>query len=68
MNIAPILAMNGILVVLTILLLIADRLLVSYGECKITLRRGDEKQEFTVQGGNSLLSGLVENKIEISSS
>ena len=68
MNIAPILAMNGILVILTILLLIADKLLVSYGECKITVRRGDEKQEFTVQGGNSLLSGLVENKIEISSS
>jgi Na+-transporting NADH:ubiquinone oxidoreductase subunit F len=68
MNFGPILAMNGILVVLTILLLIADRLLVSYGECKITLRRGDEKEEFTVQGGNSLLSGLIENRVEISSS
>ena len=68
MNIAPILAMNGILVVLTILLLIADKLLVSYGECKITVKHGDDKKEFTVQGGNSLLSALIENKIDISSS
>ena len=67
MNIAPILAMNGILVVLTILLLIADKLLVNYGECKISVREGDKKQEFTVQGGNTLLSALIEHKIEISS-
>ncbi len=68
MSIAPILAMNGILVVLTILLLVADKLLVTYGECKITVRQGDEKEEFTVQGGNPLLSAFIENAIEISSS
>ena len=68
MNITTILAMNGILVVLTILLLIADKLLVTYGECKIIVRKGDEKQEFIVQGGNTLLSALIENKIDISSS
>ena len=68
MSIAPILAMNGILVVLTVLLLVADKLLVSYGDCKITVRKGDETQEFIVKGGNSLLSGLIENKFDISSS
>lgn len=65
---APILVMNAILIVLTILLLIADKFLVSYGDCKITVRHGDETQEFTVQGGNSLLSALIENKIDVSSS
>jgi Na+-transporting NADH:ubiquinone oxidoreductase subunit F len=68
MNMAPILAMNAILIVLTILLLIADKFLVSYGDCKITVRKGEEKQEFIVQGGNSLLSALIENRIDISSS
>lgn len=68
MNIVPILAMNGLLILLTILLLIADKLLVSYGDCKITVRKGDEKQEFIVQGGNTLLSALIENQIDISSS
>ena len=68
MNIAPILVMNGILVTLTILLLIADKFLVSYGDCKITVKHGDDRKEFTVQGGNSLLSALIENKIDVSSS
>ena len=68
MSIAPILAMNGILVALTALLLLADKLLVTYGDCKITVREGDEVKEFIVQGGNSLLSGLIENKFDISSS
>ncbi len=65
---APILAMISILIVLTFLLLIADRLLVTYGQCKITIRKGDERQEFVVQGGNTLLSALIENKVDVSSS
>jgi Na+-transporting NADH:ubiquinone oxidoreductase subunit F len=68
MDIAPILVMNGILIVLTALLLIADKFLVTYGDCKISVKEGDETKEFVVQGGNNLLSALVENKIEISSS
>ena len=68
MNFAPIIAMDGILAVLTILLLIADKLLVSYGECKITIKRGDEKEEFTVEGGDTLLDAFINHKIEISSS
>jgi len=68
MSIAPILAMNGILVVLTALLLVADKYLVTYGDCKITVREGEESKEFVVPGGNNLLTALVDNKIEISSS
>ncbi|MCP4403512.1 MAG: 2Fe-2S iron-sulfur cluster binding domain-containing protein [bacterium] len=68
MTIAPILVMNGILIVLTLLLLVADKFLVSYGDCKITVKHGEEKQEFTVQGGNSLLSVLIDHKIDVSSS
>ena len=68
MSIAPILAMNGILVILTALLLVADKYLVTYGDCKITVREGEETKEFTVQGGNTLLSALIVNKVEISSS
>jgi len=68
MNFAPILAMGGILTVLTILLVIADKLLVSYGACKITLHHGDEVKEFTVDGGGTLLSAFIEQGIEISSS
>lgn len=60
--------MNAILVVLTILLLIADKLLVSYGACKIMVKHGGEREEFTVQGGNTLLSALIEQNIDISSS
>jgi Na+-transporting NADH:ubiquinone oxidoreductase subunit F len=68
MSIAPILVMNGILVILTALLLIADKFLVTYGECKITVRKGEETQEFVVEGGDTLLSALIDNEFEISSS
>jgi len=68
MDFAPILAMNSILVVLTVLLLVADKLLVTYGECKITVRRGEEKLEFTVEGGNTVLDAFIAQNIEISSS
>lgn len=68
MEFTPIIAMDIILVTLAILLSIADKFLVSYGECRITVKHGDERDEFIVNGGNSLLSALIENKIEISSS
>ena len=64
----PLIIINLILLVITILLAIADRLLVTYGECKITLIQEDEKKEIKVQGGNSLLSYLTANGIKISSS
>ena len=59
---------NLILLVITILLAIADHLLVTYGECKITLIQEDERKEIKVQGGNNLLSYLTANGIKISSS
>jgi Na+-transporting NADH:ubiquinone oxidoreductase subunit F len=68
MNLSPILAMNLILLVITILLIVADRLLVSYGKCKITVSEGDQKKEFEVQGGSALLGYLSEHGVGISSS
>jgi Na+-transporting NADH:ubiquinone oxidoreductase subunit F len=68
MSFIPLIIINLILLVITILLAIADRLLVTYGECKITLIQEDEKKEIKVQGGNNLLSYLTANGIKISSS
>lgn len=63
-----ILIMNLVLVVIAILLIIAERFLVTYGECKITVSQDNEKKEFKVQGGGYLLPILTDNKINISSS
>ena len=68
MNFVPVLIISLILLVITILLAIAEKLLVSYGECKITVHKDDEVREFTVEGGNFLLSDLAANKINIPSS
>jgi Na+-transporting NADH:ubiquinone oxidoreductase subunit F len=64
----PILLMNAVLFTVTVLILIADKLLVTYGACRITVREGDESRAFTVEGGSSLLSYLKEGRVEISSS
>jgi Na+-transporting NADH:ubiquinone oxidoreductase subunit NqrF len=55
MTFTPLIIMNLILLAITILLAIADRLLVTYGECKITVSKEEEEKEITVQGGNTLL-------------
>ena len=68
MNFVPILVMNGLLLIITILLLIADKLLVSYGECKVSVLEGDEVKEFTIDGGISLLNALNDNGFEVSNS
>jgi Na+-transporting NADH:ubiquinone oxidoreductase subunit F len=68
MNLMPILAMNLILLVITVLLAVADRLLVTYGKYRITVTEGESKQEFELQGGGNLLGALTENKVQISSS
>ena len=68
MSFMPVLIISLILLVITILLAIADRLLVSYGECKITVRQDDEVREFTVQGGGHLHTELANNNINITSS
>ncbi len=68
MNFTPLIIMNLTLLLITILLAIADRLLVTYGECKITINQEDGKKEIKVQGGNSLLTYFTANNIKISSS
>ncbi len=68
MSFLPVIIMNSILLVITILLAIADRLLVTYGVCKITINQEGEMREFTVQGGDTLLSCLIDNNMKISSS
>ncbi len=68
MNFTPLLYMNLILLVITVALAVADRLLVTYGKCKVTVTQGDEQRSFEVQGGNNLLSYLTANGVDISSS
>ena len=68
MNFIPVLVMNGLLLIITILLLIADKLLVSYGECKISVLEGDEVKEITVDGGINLLTALNDNGFDVSNS
>ncbi len=68
MNYMPLILMNAILLIITVLLAIADRLLVTYGTCRVTISQGEDKQEFDVQGGNNLLSYLIDHNIDISSS
>lgn len=60
----PIIVMNLILVAIAVLLSIADRFLVTYGECKVIINK---EKELVVTGGSSLLSYFVENKIFIPS-
>jgi len=68
MNFIPVLVMNGLLLIITIVLLIADKLLVSYGDCKISVREGDEVKEITVDGGINLLTALNDNGFNVSNS
>lgn len=68
MNYIPILVMNGLLIMITILLLIADKLLVSYGVCKISVVEGDDVKEFSVEGGINLLTALNDNGFNVSNS
>ncbi|MCK5118231.1 MAG: NAD(P)H-dependent oxidoreductase subunit E [Candidatus Latescibacteria bacterium] len=68
MNFLPIMIMNAILLVITILLSIADRFLVNYGACKITVTQEDEKKEFVVEGGGYLHAALIENDFRLTTS
>ena len=68
MDFTPVIIVNLLLLIITILLAIADKLLVSYGDCKITIHQEGEKKEFTVEGGSFLLTDLTSNDIKITSS
>ncbi len=52
--------LTGISVVLAILLVIAERWLNNYGECKIDI---NGKRDLNVKGGNSLLNSLSEKQV-----
>jgi Na+-transporting NADH:ubiquinone oxidoreductase subunit F len=56
--------MNGILLVIAMFLIIAEKFLVTYGECKITINK---EKILTVFGGDNLLSYFAQNKIFIPS-
>ena len=68
MSFLPVIVMGLILFVVTVLLAIADKLLVSYGTCNIVVEKDGEKTNYEVEGGANLLTYLIENGIEISSS
>lgn len=67
MNFVPVVIVSLILFVIAVLLAIAGKLLVSYGECKITVHQEDEEKEFLVHGGDYLLANLTENDVSINS-
>lgn len=56
---------TGTGLILAILLVLAERRILDYGECKISINNGEK--ELTVQGGSSLLALLAENNIFIPS-
>ncbi len=58
------LTISGITGILALLLSVANRTIANYGEMKLTIN--DEK-EYTVEGGDSLLSTLIEEEIFIPS-
>ncbi|MGI9538168.1 MAG: NAD(P)H-dependent oxidoreductase subunit E [Desulfocapsaceae bacterium] len=64
----PIGIITAILFTLTVILLIADKLLVSYGDCKVSVADEEGDREFTVQGGSTLLSILIDQGMEIPAS
>ncbi|MBN1671347.1 MAG: 2Fe-2S iron-sulfur cluster binding domain-containing protein [Kiritimatiellae bacterium] len=62
--IADVLVVSGIAAGLALLLVLAERVLVRYGECRI---RMNAERELAVQGGRSLLEALVNEKLFIPS-
>lgn len=61
----PTLIISAIAALLAVLLVVAQRMLANYGECRIDINEGT--RELTVEGGESLLQSLSENKIFVPS-
>lgn len=55
----------AVILVLSVVLILAERVLVNYGQCKIEINGGEK--ELVVQGGQTLLSVLYSNKVFIPS-
>lgn len=58
------LTISGITGILALLLSVANRTIANYGEMKLTI---NNEKEYTVEGGDSLLSTLIEEEIFIPS-
>ncbi len=56
----PLIVLIGIAGVLGIILALADHYFATYGDCKVKI---NDDKEITVAGGNTLLAGLLDNKI-----
>lgn len=67
-TLVPVGIISAILLTLTIVLLIADKYLVTYGDCKVTVEGDEGNDEFVVQGGSTLLSILIDKGMEIPAS
>jgi Na+-transporting NADH:ubiquinone oxidoreductase subunit F len=61
----PTLVLAGLLVGLSIILIVAERLLVNYGVCQVDINSGGKVLE--VEGGQTVLSALYENQVFIPS-
>lgn len=60
----PVLLISAIGAVLALLLVLAERYILNYGECGITV---NDDRKFTVKGGSSLLDALTQEKVFIPS-
>ena len=60
-----ILVSAGILAALAILLSVAERWLVNYGECKLRVQEGERLREIDLTGGQTLLAVLQDAGIEV---
>lgn len=56
----PLIVLIGIAGVLGIILAVADHYFASYGDCNVKI---NNDKEITMAGGNTLLAGLLDNKI-----
>ena len=63
--IQAIVAFGGLVVVLSVLLIVAEKFLVNYGVCKLDINAGEKPLE--VDGGQTLLESLFANEIFIPS-
>lgn len=60
-----VIAFAGLVITLAVLLMVAERVLVNYGICKLDINAGEKPLE--VDGGRTLLSSLYSNEIFIPS-
>jgi Na+-transporting NADH:ubiquinone oxidoreductase subunit F len=58
----------GILAALAVLLSVAERLLVNYGTCKLSVREGEQNRLIEAPGGQTLLAVLQDAGIDIPAS